>query len=215
MEDPYLDAAHGVLRNRLEITDPHELAQAEADIVAAREMHLYVDRPRLGAYDLAHLRAIHRHLFADIYDWAGELRTVDIAKGSTSFAPVRHLRTWAPTVFARLREVDYLHSADAAGVATKAATLLADVNLMHPFRDGNGRTQRAFLTALVGDAGWALRWPDVTPEENLAASVAAVTDERPLQSLLARIIVPLDDAPPTALVLPRPPADTDPPTSPS
>ena len=98
--DPYLDPASGVLRNRLGITDANELAHAEAHVAASRELQLYVDRPTLGRYDLPHLQAIHRHLFSEVYDWAGEIRTINITK-VTSFAPHQHIRAYASTVFRR------------------------------------------------------------------------------------------------------------------
>jgi cell filamentation protein len=78
MNDPY-NSLDGVLRNRLGITDSSELEAAEADITAARENALRRRRVH-REYDLAHLQAFHRFIFGDIYDWAGELRTVDIAK---------------------------------------------------------------------------------------------------------------------------------------
>ncbi len=90
--DPYLDPAGGVLRNRLGITDAGELARAEAALSASRIVDL--ERRRLpGRYDLAHLRAFHRLILGDVYDWAGELRTVSIAKGSVFCLP----SIWSPT----------------------------------------------------------------------------------------------------------------------
>jgi fido (protein-threonine AMPylation protein) len=89
--DPYLDPATGVLINRLGITDESTLEQVEADMVAARSSELS-RTPRKGAFDLAHLRAIHKHLFGDLYDWAGELRTIDIAREETISLVTRELK---------------------------------------------------------------------------------------------------------------------------
>src|SRR5271157_553793 len=83
--DPYLDAASGVLRNRLGITDAATLEQAEAALVATRSYELS-QAPLKGRFDLAHLQAIHRYLFGDMYDGAGQLRTIDISKGGHLFA---------------------------------------------------------------------------------------------------------------------------------
>ncbi len=92
-QDPYLDPGSGVLRNRLGITDPGELAQVEAALSATRLIDL--ERRRLpGGYDLNHLRAFHRYILGDIFAWAGELRTVSIAKGSLFCLP-QHLETAA------------------------------------------------------------------------------------------------------------------------
>jgi cell filamentation protein len=87
--DPYLDPASGVLRNLLGITDPAELARAEAALSASRLIDLELRRLP-GRYDLAHLQAFHRYILGDVYDWAGQLRTVSIAKGSVYCLP-QHL----------------------------------------------------------------------------------------------------------------------------
>ena len=75
--DPYLDLRSGVLRNRLGITDAAELARAEAELTSYRLIELRT-RPLPGSYDLPHLQAFHRYIFGDVYDWAGELRTVTL-----------------------------------------------------------------------------------------------------------------------------------------
>ncbi len=98
--DPYLDLEHGVLRNRLGITDPGELSRVEAELTALRLVELR-QRPLPGGYDLAHLQAFHAHIFGDIYDWAGQLRTVSIGKGHLFCLP-QHLESFAHEVFDRL-----------------------------------------------------------------------------------------------------------------
>lgn len=104
--DPYLDPASGVLRNLLGITDAAELARAEAALSASRLIDL--ERRRLpGRYDLAHLQAFHRYILGDVYDWAGQLRTVSIAKGSVFCLP-QHLESYAADVFGRLAAADRL-----------------------------------------------------------------------------------------------------------
>ena len=95
--DPYLDLATGVLRNRLGITDPGELAQAEAELTALRLIELR-QAPLPGRYDLDHLQDFHHHIFSDLYDWAGQLRTVSIGKGQLFCLP-QHLETFAADIF--------------------------------------------------------------------------------------------------------------------
>lgn len=102
--DPYREPTSGVLRNRLRITDGALLAQAEADFSAVRLAQLrHTDAP--GRYDLNHLCALHRHIFADVYPWAGEIRTVVISKGRMFCMP-RHIEPAAAEVFARLAARD-------------------------------------------------------------------------------------------------------------
>jgi cell filamentation protein len=149
--DPYLDLEHGVLRNRLGLTDPGELARAEADLVATRIVDLQrTDLP--GGYDLDHLQEFHEHLFGDVYDWAGELRTVAIGKGVAFCHPadlrVEGLRGLRPVGGRR-----HLRGLDRAAFVDGLTVLFAQLNALHPFREGNGRTLRAFLAQLARAAG--------------------------------------------------------------
>jgi cell filamentation protein len=150
--DPYLDLDHGVLRNLLGITDPEALARAESDYTAVRLAHLqHTDLP--GGYDLDHLQEFHEVLFGDVYDWAGELRTVAIGKGA-AFCPPERLRAEGGRIFARLAVEGYLRGLDRAAFVDGLTVLFAEVNALHPFREGNGRAQRAFFWQLALHAGW-------------------------------------------------------------
>ncbi len=106
--DPYLDPASGVLRNLLGITDAAELARAEAALSASRLIDLELRRLP-GRYDLAHLEAFHRYILGDVYDWAGQPRTVSIAKGSVFCLP-QHLESYAADVFGRLAAANRLRA---------------------------------------------------------------------------------------------------------
>lgn len=193
--DPYLDLDAGVLRNRLGITDAAELARAEAELTALRLVELRSDPPS-GDYDLAHLQAFHRHIFGDVYGWAGELRTVSIGKGHLFCLP-QHLESFAGEVFGRLHRDGLLRGLAPDAFVTGLADLLGDINALHPFREGNGRTQRAFLTQLARDAGFVLRWTAMDPAENDEASRAAHQgDPSGLRAMLARLVQPLPQPPP-------------------
>ncbi len=188
--DPYLDLASGVLRNRLGITDPDELAGVEATLTASRIYDLS-RTPLPGDYDLAHLQAFHRTVFGDVYDWAGELRTVSLGRGSTWFARPEHLVADAGELFGWLARTGHLRGLARAAFVDGLAELLSDLNALHPFRDGNGRTQRAFLAQLARDAGHPIRWAAMDPVENAGASKAAHDgDVEPLRTLLDRLVVP-------------------------
>ena len=145
--DPYLDLQSGLLRNRLGITDAGELRHVEAALTASRIYDL-IRSPIPGAYDLAHLRAFHRQIFQDLYDWAGEL-------------------------FGWLARAEHLRGRDRDTFVDDLTELYADLNALHPFRDGNGRTQRAFLGQLAVEAGHPIHWAAMDPAENNAASKAA------------------------------------------
>lgn len=207
--EPYLDLDTGVLRNRLAITDRDELAPAEADFSAIRiaELHRH---PLPGRYDLAHLQAFHRHIFAEVYDWAGELRTVFLGKGHLFCLP-QHLLTAAAEVFDRLARADHLRGLARAGFLDALTELLADIDALHPFREGNGRAQRTFLAQLARDAGHPLRWSGLDPVTNIEASRAAHSgDNTVLHAMLDELVDRTPDGPDAGQVpmpMPRPPTD--------
>lgn len=186
-DDPYVDPDTGVLVNLLGLSDADQLQAAEADLVFARGELLEL-RPLPGDYDVAHLQAFHRHLFGDVYPWAGDFRTVNIAR-SASFGDWRHIRTYLDQVFADLARENHLAGLDRAEFVRRLGHYFGEVNAAHPFREGNGRTQRAFFRQLARDAGWSLRWVKVSAEENAAASEASLMgDNGPLEALLGRAV---------------------------
>jgi cell filamentation protein len=185
--DPYLDLQSGVLRNRLGITDAKQLRQVEAELTASRIYDVIRDAIP-GRYDLTHLRAFHRHIFQDLYDWAGELRTVSIGRGRLFSLP-QHLEADADELFSWLARSEHLRGRDRDTFVDDLTELFADLNALHPFRDGNGRTQRAFLGQLAVDAGHPIHWAAMDPAENVAASKAAHEgDTDALRTLLDRLV---------------------------
>lgn len=168
--DDYLDPASGVLRNRFGITDEATLQSTEADLVAARSRELAVT-PLNGGFDLPHLQAIHRYLFGDLYEWAGQLRTVDIAKGNNGFAHHAHLSAAAETIFRQLADERHLVGLDATGFSERSAHYLGEINALHSFREGNGRTQREFISHLAHTNYYYLAWENTSPPEVLQAAI--------------------------------------------
>lgn len=136
-DDPYVWPGTVVLRNRLGIRDAEKLDRVEREIVAMRRR----EGAPPGRFDLKHLRAIHRHLFQDVYDWAGELRTVEISKGGSQFQFVRFMEVGMADVHRRLVEAEFLRGLEPDAFARAAAEIIGDINYVHPFREGNGRTQ--------------------------------------------------------------------------
>ena len=141
-----------VLRNRLDIRDARALEAAERALVAQR----LVEPVPAGEFDLAHLKAIHRHLFQDIYAWEGEVRTVEIAKGASGFQPRRFIAAGMADVHRRIVAAEYFRGLGPDGFAAGAGSVLGDVNHVHPFREGNGRTQFQYLKQLAARAGHAI-----------------------------------------------------------
>ena len=169
--DPYVYPGTSVLRNRFGIRDVSRLAALENEFSAGRLLELLV-RPEPGTYDLEHLARFHRRIFGDVYQWAGEIRTVAIAKGAL-FALPEHIESYGSEVFVKLRDDKYLISLARDEVAERFAFYFGEINALHPFRDGNGRTQRAFLKQLGRDAGWDVEWRLLSLDDNLQISIDA------------------------------------------
>jgi len=182
--DYYLDPASGVLKNRLGIADAATLEQTEADFAAARSRELS-QNPLKGRFDLAHLQTLHRYLFGDVYEWAGQLRTVDIGKGGHLFAHHAHIANAAEPIFKQLAEEQHLAGLAPAAFSDRAAHYLGELNALHPFREGNGREQREFVSHLAQATGYYIAWENVTQQDMLEASIQSFKGET---SKLAAII---------------------------
>ena len=189
-DDPYVYPDTDVLRNALDIRDGVELKRVEADLVYWRSLRL-ASQQIPGSYDLPHLQAFHRFLFDGLYEWAGELRTVPLARIDLFCLP-EHIDSYAADVFGRLADERQLVGLDRGAFVDRLAHYLAEVNALHPFREGNGRAQRAFFAQLAAEAGLRLNWQAVDPQRNIDASVAAMRgDEGSLRKLLNEITRPL------------------------
>jgi cell filamentation protein len=139
-----------VLKNKLGIRDSDHLAEAERELVRQRMSEGVPE----GHFDLDHLKAIHRHLFQDVYEWAGELRTVDMYKyRQNEHMPHNRIEMGIADVHARLEKANFLKKMDAGQFSAKAAEIVGDVNYAHPFREGNTRTQLQYLKQLGEHAG--------------------------------------------------------------
>ena len=169
-QDHYLDPETGVLKNKLGIREEEELKAAEASLVAWRSYQL-VEKPIQGRFDLNHLKAIHQHLFQDVYEWAGELRDIDLARDNSYFANHRHLIEASGLIFAKLAEENYLQGLDAADFSRRAADYLGEINALHPFREGNGRAQREFINHLAYNNGYLIDWTNISENDMIQASM--------------------------------------------
>ena len=193
--DPYVYPGSTVLRNLPGLRDQAGLARYEYRATWLRRIELY-QSPVQGLFDLAHLCEVHRRLFQDVFDWAGELRTVSISKGSTTF----FYGDWAMAdqyVFGYLADGPLLHDGpitDEVFVAN-ISELLARINDLHPFREGNGRAQRAFLDQVAGHSGRILSWRNASESENRIASIqsSSTGSGKPFETMMSRVIeLPLD-----------------------
>ena len=164
-----------VLKNKLGLTDGAELAEAEREVTALNLVEIK-NKPVRGKFDLKHLQAIHRAIFRDIFTWAGKLRTVDIAKGN-QFCLCQHLETYATSIFNKLQAENYLLGTPAEKMPERLAYYLGEINVLHPFREGNGRAQRVFIEQLAHKAGYHVDFSDVSSQEMIEASALAFAKE--------------------------------------
>jgi cell filamentation protein len=186
-DDPYADPAAGVLRNRLGLRTSADLEAAEREITHAALIFLR-ESPVPASYDLRHLCAIHLRIFGDIYDWAGQLRTVAIAKGSLFCLP-QYIESSASEIFRALHGEGLLRGLPRDEFTERLTYYLGEVNAVHPFREGNGRAQRALFEQLASDAGFTLDWQHLDADRNVAASAAIMSgDPAPMRKMLDELI---------------------------
>lgn len=184
-DDPYVYPGAATLRNKLDIRNADLLDRVERRLVTDRSIE---GVPR-GDFDLKHLQAIHRHLFQDIYDWAGQVRTVEIAKGGHQFQFRQYIETGMNDVHRRIVGARYLRGLSAERFSQQAGAIMGDVNYVHPFREGNGRTQLLYLKQLAERAGHPIDLRRLAPERWIEASRRAHgADYSPMSAAIAQAL---------------------------
>ena len=182
-----------VLINKLNIKDERRLFDAEKKLSFVRLQELQ-NNPVKGKFDFKHLLDIHKYIFQDIYVWAGKTRTVEISKGN-SFCTVACINSYAESVFNKYFPQCYENKDDLEKFLKVFAENYADVNALHPFREGNGRTQREFARLVCEKCGYVFDLSCTTHEEMLRASQISFMqgDNTLLQKIFANAIIPTDD----------------------
>lgn len=180
-----------VLINKLNIRDAKELTTAEREITSIR-LAAAKAAPIPGQFNLRHLKKIHGSLFGDIYPWAGQLRHVNIAKGN-QFCLAMHLESYANAIFSELESEHYLIGSSDS-IPKRLAYYLSEINVLHPFREGNGRTQRLFIEYLALVAGYQVDFSGVSAEEMIVASAESFAKKyEKLDALFERITKPVPE----------------------
>lgn len=187
--DPYVYPGTDTLKNYMGIRDAAHLSDVEAEVTAVTLVRVTaIGVP--GTYDRLHLQAFHRAIFGKLYPWAGEIRTVDIAKTGL-FAHAPHIESYLDEQLAGLAATNYLRGLARDEFLDGLTKYLGELNAIHPFREGNGRTQRAFFGQLARDAGFHVAWAKLDPERNVEASIASHNgDDTKLRALLEELVTP-------------------------
>lgn len=186
----YCYSGTNVLKNKLNIRDLNTLHDAERDYSSVRQAEL--DKKGVtGDFSLKHLRSIHKHLFQDIYSWAGKIRTVDISKG-TIFCLVQFIEIQFDALYKKLKEEDCLADiSDKKEMSIRLAYYLGELNMIHPFREGNGRTQRIYIEQLCKNNGrFEIDFSEITKDEMLNASIqSAKSNNELLEEIIFKCLV--------------------------
>lgn len=151
-----------VLKNKFDIKDEFLLQEAEREFSELAILHINYQEP---PYNLSSLEFIHSRLFSDVYDWAGKLRQVDISKGDTRFCTFSRIEAEANKLFKKLSDQQYFKNLDKSNLIEALADFYCELNVIHPFREGNGRTQRIFFEHLIVYCGYGVDWSLIKDQE--------------------------------------------------
>lgn len=186
-DDPYLIPGSDCLKNLLGFTNTPALNDAEEQLTQITMAELAVNPPD-NTFDLEQLKEIHKRIFEDVYPFAGKPRTTEILKGGKLFLPHALIESVAADTFAELHEENLLRGMAPSEFGSRAGYYLGKINMIHPFREGNGRTQRVLLNQLAQLNGYAIEWSSMSGEAMAVACRVARTEEpdyRPLQRLIS------------------------------
>jgi cell filamentation protein len=169
-QDPYCYDGTNVFKNLLEIRDDAILQEAERELtIIAADGIPFTPPP----YDFDYLKTLHRQLFRDLYPWAGEIRTIDISKGDTRFCHCDRIEPEAKKLFAQLVRAAWYTGLERGELIVATAEFYGDLNVLHPFRDGNGRAQRILFEHLIINCGYEISWAGLDRDEWIRANIAA------------------------------------------
>lgn len=173
-----------VLKNKLGIKDSDKLKEAQLEITSLKIAKARIQKVNVN-FDFEHLKHIHKYIFEDIYDWAGKVRWINIAKGNM-FCNYEYIESNAIHLFDKLNKEEYLKNISTEELPLRLAYYLSEINVIHPFREGNGRTQRLFIEYLAEANGYVLDFDKVSKEEMILASAEAFFIVRLLMNLLQK-----------------------------
>ncbi len=190
--DPYTYPGTRVLRNIPGIRDDAALRDFEYEQTKLRIEELR-EKPIAGKFDLEHLKAIHAHVFQDVYEWAGKTRTVNISKNGDAFAQPAFIESAGKQLGAAIAKENNLQGLEKPQFVERLALYYADWNALHPFREGNGRTTRELIGQIAREAGYELdqtRIDNSKDQWNAAARRSFHGDLAPVKEILTDAIRP-------------------------
>ena len=177
-----------VYKNKFNIRDADMLSHLESDLTSNRLLELS-ENPIKGRYGTAHFLNIHKYIFQDIYPFAGKIREEDIWKGSTFFCKCDYIRSNLDSIFAKIKSEKYLADLSEQDFISKLAYYMSELNIIHPFREGNGRAIREYIRILALRNDYCIDWYKTSGEDLLEAAIKAVDfDYSYLENCLVKVI---------------------------
>lgn len=177
-----------VLINKLNIKNQKQLDDTERSYVT----FTYTDLEKNTEFknvDFEFYKSLHYRLFSEIYDWAGKIRTINISKKGAVFSDCKSIESTGNAKFNRLKKLNYLQNMNFSEFLDELTELYNDLNILHPFREGNGRTLRLFITLLVRNAGFDISFSDCDGDFLMIATIKAYQgDLSMLHGILSQII---------------------------
>ncbi|MEZ8056345.1 putative adenosine monophosphate-protein transferase Fic [Vibrio atlanticus] len=184
--DHYCYKNSSTLVNLLNIEDMDILEAAEREITAKTVANVTFSEP---PYDLAYMQSLHRELFSVLYSWASEVRTVDISKGGTRFCTCSRIEAESAKQFNNLAKDGWLKGLEREEFCEKLAEYYCEFNMVHPFREGNGRVQRLLFEHLALAAGYELNWEHVDKSEWVQANIDGVyVNYEPMKNIFLTVV---------------------------
>lgn len=181
------------LINKLDIKNYKELSKYEAKITAAKSLGLRI-KGVTGNFDKKHYTSIHKYLFEDIYSFAGKFREENISKGEFRFASFEYIEPELNRLLEQLKTEEILKGLNKGNLAKRLAYYLSELNVLHPFREGNGRTNREFIRQIALKNGYILNLKNISPKEVFDASVKSVIDTTDLENIIYKMLDATADA---------------------
>ncbi|MTI67411.1 MAG: cell filamentation protein Fic [Firmicutes bacterium] len=180
-----------ILKNKLNIKDKKTLEAAERDLTVLRLAALKIN-PLNNTFDLKHLKNIHKYIFQDVYTWAGELRKIEISKGEIMFAKSNYIFSQGNKLFEELKNENYLSGLYFNKFTERLAYYKAEINILHPFREGNGRVIREFIRCLAEYNGYDLDFSLIDKEKYMEAMIQSPYTIGLLKELFKKTIKPME-----------------------
>lgn len=182
-----------ILKNIPGIRNKEKLLKTEIELTTYRMFELQ-QNPIKGKFDFDHLKKIHKHIFQDLYNWAGEPRTVNIGKGNM-FCMVQYIDSYADSVFSKFAKDCIAAKSDHTSFVKALAEHYSDMNALHPFREGNGRNQREFARELCLYCGYSFDLSDTNHKEMLYASKLSfdMGDTSSLEAIFMKAVKPINN----------------------